>query len=562
MFPVMGCDVWMKAYLIVCLWMVCADGGVAVVHATSKKDPSECQPCKCSMSATDAYCAKQIRVGGVQQSCYTVVRGLGLNGKCYLRDDTMGIDRVDPPGVRLTRSDCCEPWAPMSFEGTSSDYLVLPVSQEIYVKNFSTRLWQPKSASPSPPMLDFPGLAAVMSPVAVGIAYDNTTCRHRCCVLGLVDRQEVEGSRQDECAIDWTRCVTTDFDAMHGNGGAVYPSCSDPGAQSAAQCTVWVPCSDSQWWVVEPCVVLCVFVGLFVFACWFRVYRVRRWVVETGEVVYLCIVVLNYVISILALVSACRYMRWSSETEVDVGYISYQACVAYCNAITYPPRISLGRYCAESFNDTFVERLAVWEEDFNPFMESYSDTCDLGEYCSRCASKTGEFSSMEQLALYLRVRVYVSGCIPLFLLFFPERLGWLMGSVKYGASWIALAVLLAPAYTMSAGHTQLDAVYSAMGSKVALPLMRDVCVACVVVDVLLWLMLLCMSVCKKMRKGRVGDSYVEVTTGWCNVSLDDSMLVPSLGHAGAGFVMSYEPIQNARIEPHFLASRVVHASYR
>jgi hypothetical protein len=197
----------------------------------------------------------------------------------------------------------------------------------------------------------------------VPAVYDNTTCAHRCCVLGLVDLSVVDPSSV-ECVADWRKCVDVGFDRRGGN----FPDCSrDP---SADKCTVWVP-RRNDGWMLEPIVFLVVmFVFVVVCVALRLFYRTDFEFADCYDCLVWTTVWLWVVVSILGLVSSIEFIYWAETTEVNREYISYQACVAECNSISSDSAAVVYQFCADPPFSTW----SLWNEDSNPWFGLISQT--------------------------------------------------------------------------------------------------------------------------------------------------------------------------------------------
>ena len=482
--------------------------GVSVIshsHVSTSSSVS-CSACTCAMASTTAACNV---AWNVNMKCYSRIRTLNAAGTCGYAGDSSALDQVRPSngGVYERRADCCSAWNVVPFSDIAGEYLVLGEDTVIYHKNHSTVRWEPNDALPLPPTYDFPGLSAVMTVGRSGYSlYDNTTCKHRCCVLGLVNRANYIAS-SDACKADWTQCVDTGFDSVSGNAGGPYPACGV--ATSAPMCTVWVPCSSSQRWVIEPGIVVVVLVAASVAAVWYRQYR-AKWEIAPVETVYMVLGFLSSVALIFTLISACRYINWVESTGVDREYISYQACVAECNSRQNSVDDFFHRFCTEAYNATRLARWVIWEEDYNMLVDSNGPgMCDPGSYCSQCASKMDEFDVMLRLAQFLRVKAYLSWLAFCLVVAGSQLVVWVIGAVFHASFWITASVFFGMVHDMASTINQLDKGYSSMGSDLVFPSLVNMCVVCIALDLFFFLVLLWMLGCDSgLRTLRVKPSQI------------------------------------------------------
>jgi uncharacterized membrane protein len=393
---------------------------------------------------------------------------------------------VYPPGIHLRRIDCCSPFVEVPFSQVSGEFLIIRVPESAYQKNHTSGLWQQLGASKPPPMLDFPGLAAVMAGT-LGVQtdidgsipvyrsgepamYDNTTCAHRCCVLGLVDRS-VKDPLSAECAADWRQCVDVGFDRSSGN----FPHCSRD--LSADKCTVWVPCRNDGW-ILEPIVFLVV-MFVFMVVC----VAVRLWYCSDYAGCYDCLVWtiawLCVVLSILGLVSSIEFIYWAETTEVNKEYISYQACVADCNSKSSDSAAVVFRFCEDPPFGTW----SLWNEDSNPLSGLISKTGSCpSHYCSACASGSNKVDQMLELAWFLRIRSYVCWAVLWSIVadFSEKRLYWRVGCLIHTICFALCIVYTVKIDTVRGGRDQINGYAGAMGMP--LPFLFDIVIACVVAD--------------------------------------------------------------------------------
>ena len=454
-----------------------------------------CDQCKCTMASGSAECVQK---WSADITCYQRIRTLSNSGECFNAVDKLSMDRIQPPGVYERRADCCADWTVIPFNAVVGEYVVLQLGKSIYQKNHTTGLWMPNVPFPSPPMNEFPGLGAAMTSMSRRVMYDNTTCKDRCCVLGLVDRAKFIASGAT-CENDWSQCVELGFD----NSGGQFPLCSSPGAKSTPLCTVWVPCSSGQEWVIESCIAAVLLVAISAAVVVYRKYYVVGGL-ESVELWYTVLGFLNLGVLILTLITALRYIHWAESTEVDSGYISYQGCVAECNSRANSADAVLRRYCADNYTSVQMQKWAVWEEDHNALLSDFiEDVCNTGDYCSSCESKTDEFDSVLRLAWFLRVRPYLGWLAFCVVVGFSHPIAWIIGAVFHLAFWITASAFVDVVQHMAGAMNQLEKDYSSMGSDIVFPSLFNMCIACVVLDVFFFLMLVCMTGCvdRRIRRG-------------------------------------------------------------
>jgi hypothetical protein len=313
------------------------------------------------------------------------------------------------------------------FNQTIGEFLVIEAPQGVYQKNHEAQSWQLMGPSNPPPTYDFPGLKGVLTQQYNGIpaVYDNTTCKNRCCKLGLVDRSN---------AADWR--VATDFDH-----NVAHPLCTKSNDNS--QCTAWVPCEEAL--DIESVVMIPLFICISI--ALFMIVRLEE--ENIPETVLILLYGIGMIGTIFSVVSACKFIHWAQTTDVDPQYISFQGCVAECNAKTFPPSAVLDRFCAE----TTTPPWAIWTEDFNPLLSLRSSCPDT--YCSQCGSKTDELDRMLRLAWFLRVRSYICWTLLFFIIVNPGITMWIVSAVVCCTLWIVNAVFLSMTMDSWGGRNQM-----------------------------------------------------------------------------------------------------------
>ena len=472
--------------------------GVSVAPSSSY---SSCLSCYCDMPTESAVC---IDKGRNSLPCSTVIR-LTMPGTqtCFRSSKGVGLETIQPSGVLAQRSDCCASWVEIPFDSIVGEYRVYNEKEEVYQKNHTLNIWQLLQTSPLPPTYDFPGVAAAMAgnlggvvvrvdSIGMPLKYDNTTCKHRCCVQGLVDRSKTD-PLSAECIADWRRCVSVGFD------GDRYPQCSE--TNSGTLCTIWVPCSTWFDWELEPCITVTFFMILVALVIWYRAtssgYNDGLGSFDSINLLlgYACIPML-----ILTLLSSCEYIHWAETTAVNPQYISYQGCVAACNSMKFPAAVVLDRFCGDSDPDVISSRQwAIWAEDFNPLYNNQSACPD--HYCSQCGSKTGDLDKMLSLAQFLRVRTYISCVMVLVLTIFPVNIAWAFGCIVCLAEWITAVIFVTQTVNSDGARYQLNA-YAGLGKSVWYPPLFEMLCACLGVDVALFCLLGIMAGClqSQMKK--------------------------------------------------------------
>jgi hypothetical protein len=497
------------------LWGV--DDVSAASVAMGKSNTNTCSACSCGESIESSDCSK---IDGSNRKCYNVIRQLNVADRtCYGAADQMGLNAM-VSGVYMLRADCCSPFIGTPFSRVFGEFVVIGVTGVSYQKNHTSGLWQQVGASKPPPMYDFPGLSAVMAGTlgadaggnwpmysqGVVATYDNTTCAHRCCVLGLVDNSVVDPSSA-ECVADWRRCVDVGFNKDGGH----FPLCSH--APSATKCTVWVPCSEDEW-KLEPMVLLPLATVVLVAAvAWWIYFHDPK--VDCGDYFVLVFVCVLPVLSILGLVSSLEFIYWDGATAVDKDYITYQACVAQCNSISNDAAAVLYRFCGDSGSSAAamsVGKWSIWAEDSNPLLMLSLQTGSCpSHYCSSCTSKIGEVDRMLDLAWFLRIRSYMYWIVIYAVLLDSShfRMSWLIGCLLNLMSFVAASVLVSRVADLLGARYQINSYAGAMG--LPLPSLYDVGYVCAVADAVVFC-LYGMGYCVYSSRAPVkNDSNIHVT---------------------------------------------------
>ena len=466
----------------------------SAIHTVSST--SSCQLCYCDTPELSSMC---VSIGWNGKKCSEAIKGYMFQTEtCFHSAHGVGLETIQPSGIMTHRADCCAPWVDVPFDFILGEFRVYNELEAVFQKNHTSNTWQLKEASPLPPTYDFPGLAAVMAgTLGVDVVqqkdmygrplrYDNTTCKHRCCVEGVVDKAKVNllGSA---CIDDWSKCVTI------GNS-VVHPPCSETD-DTVSHCSIWVPCSSAWGFQIDLYIAVPVLVVISVLAVGSRINLTSRYKLSLCHA-YSLVILFGYAcipMYILTLLSACEYMHWAQTTEVNPNYISYQGCVAACNAMKYPPDVVLDRFCGDmSLSVSSSRQWAIWREDSNPLL-GFRSTCP-DNYCSQCGSKMGDLDDMFSLALFLQARTYISWVLVIFLTLLPINGMWMFGCLVCFAEWVAALVLVIRTLNLYGGRYQLNE-YAGLGQGEWFPSMVEMACSCMCMDFVLFVLLGVMGSC-------------------------------------------------------------------
>jgi len=357
-----------------------------IIHVSGS---SSHPPCKCTCA--DGYHSPQCSrcVDSVDYTCPPDANS------CWERviHDSCGIAKVTSDGVFMTRNDCCSPWQSHPFDSMPDPFDFYGTT---YFKDFKTR--QLVQYTPQlPPQYDFPGISALALSNWT-FPYDNTTCTARCCRKATVTTTE--------CGLDWRPCAT-----LHTADSL--PPCS---GESTGQCATWVPCDiNDRKSLFADLGSLLTLSGIYViFLSYILIWKdsvnkftrfkaYRSW--------YGILFTVFMVMSSFALVSVSDYEQWASQTEVDMKFISYQSCVAFCNNYQDDTGVIENKLCADPPNPQY----ALFPEDFNQHYNNATG-CASGDavglydpvyYCRSCQAHVDDWQSLDQAIRFIKVKTYI-----------------------------------------------------------------------------------------------------------------------------------------------------------
>jgi len=417
-------------------------------------------------------------------------------------------------GVYQKRSDCCAPWRDQPFEQLPT---LLKVDEIVYLKDKYAKRFR-NYVPVLPPQVEFPGINALASSNWT-IKYDNTTCRNRCCRKATV--------HTFDCGLDWQKCSILDR-------GESYPPCT---AESSGSCAAWVPCDINdlgRFFVVWGFLFALSELYIFLYVCFLSPGEMNN-----GMFMFVWFFQVFVVISSLSLVSVFDYELWASQSQVDMEFISYQSCVAYCNSNKDDVALILNKFCG----DDPKSRYAVFEEDFNIFLSntnacpSYLYMTASEKYCSKCQDHLDEWKTLDSAVDFLKWRTYVVWAIWLLIAAthlvgdLLEMENWINKTrsvyfnfiVKTGVFFLWMASFVCFFFDCYYAY-QFNAM-SGMGTYTTtypgnFPA-RDLCDAFVAYDILFTLVALCLfeSTLKYMSSSRILSSYMTTDTPFASVRI-------------------------------------------
>ena len=224
-----------------------------------------------------------------------------------------------------------------------------------------------------PDMVDYPGHPSSL--------YNSSSCRNRCCSAS---------------------------------------PCDPPG-----DCVAWSPCSVNSRWdaTMQGVVVLVVLsvVGLPFVAVYVSVPC--------------ALALVQIVVFAITLIPVSDFDHWYSSTGVSMEYVSYQACMRFCDTKSDDVRTIRYKFCGDASHAKYP-----WSYDsVNPYLPKDSAQCPSDLYCSSCYDHIDDWQAMRDSASFLRVRTFVL---------------WVMLFFEF------IAVALVYAYTPQHAAYYLNAVYA------------------------------------------------------------------------------------------------------
>lgn len=302
---------------------------------------------------------------------------------------------MTPAGVYMARPNCCAQWQTPAFDSLPDP---LVIGGTTYYKDHQ-RFFE-YTTNP-PPQHEFPGISALALSNWT-LPYDNTTCKDRCC------RRAIVNTPTAECEFDWRQCAK-----LIQKGDPNPQPCS---SEINEQCATWVPCDVNDRGslfveLISPLLMSAVYMAFLVYVLIvnrrpktdffqpdFKAYR------PFFGGLFLVFIIM----SLFALAAVSDYEQWLSQTEVNLEFVSYQSCVAYCNR-GQGASTTQSRFCADPPNPQY----ALFPEDFNRKFnvpcppDNPLDPYVAATYCRSCHDHISDWQSLDQAVRHLKIKTYL-----------------------------------------------------------------------------------------------------------------------------------------------------------
>ena len=365
--------------------------------------------------------------------------------KCgYNEYSCPGASRVMDGVYEIRINACCAvgSWAAFSFADTPDT--VSTSDGHSYFKSGNTLVeFKP---SPSPTTVDYPGHPSS--------GYNNLTCSNRCCRL-----------------------------QAFGSGDMSQP------CGSSNNCVGWGPCgtfrrfTDSMGIVSAILPVFCV-VFVVVIIC-------QRPLSIIPFVTVLVTVLVQAILFIVVLVPVSEYDFWYSSTEVSMEYMSYQACMGFCDTKSDDSHTIIYKFCGDAEHAKYP-----WSyPSVNQFLPKDS-TCPYDLYCNSCYDHVNDWHVFRDAVDFLRYRtivlevIFVAGLVIVIMFRGVPVYEWYVINAACVAYYVGLFISCILGCVMTAQLVRSAVIVNEMqsflnaGQSVPIPV-KNVCIVTFVFDFIL-----------------------------------------------------------------------------